>query len=284
MNYRYNSFYTKGLFVLTDFNCATLEQRLDARMYYKIIWAKDADIILEIDGYNQALKKDQIIFCTPVNNITITPYTRGVVSFIFNREFYCIRDHDAEVSCNGLLFFGSSTTPIITLDIKEQERFKLLFLMLKEEFETKDHIQGEMLLVLLKRLLIKSTRLIKRNVAGSFVKNDQLELIRQFNILVEKHFRTKHKVIEYAELLNKSPKTLANLFLKYNNKTPLKVISERICLEAQRLLLYSTKSIVSISETLGFSDASHFSKFFKKHYQETPVSFRNTRRGKNRPL
>jgi len=281
MNYRYNSFHTNGLFVLTDFNCATLEERLDTRMYYKIIWAKETDVLLEIDGYQQRLKKSQIIFCTPVNNITITPYTKGVVSFIFNREFYCIRDHDAEVSCNGLLFFGSSSAPIITLDKKEQESFNLLFLILKEEFETKDQIQGEMLLVLLKRLLIKSTRLIKNHLVQPLIKNEQLDLIRQFNVLVEMHFKTKHKVIDYAELLYKSPKTLSNLFLKYNNKTPLKVIGERICLEAQRLLLFSTKSILDISLELGFSDSSHFSKFFKKHYQETPVSYRNTHQGKN---
>lgn len=281
MNYRYTSFHTNGLFVLTDFNCATLEERLDTRMYYKIIWAKDADIQLEIDGYTLSLKKNQIIFCTPLNNITITPYTKGVVSFIFNSEFYCIRDHDSEVSCNGLLFFGSSTAQIITLDQKEEESFNLLFLILKEEFETKDQIQGEMLLVLLKRLLIKSTRLIKHDLVEPHIKNEQLDLIRQFNLLVEMHFKTKHKVLDYAELLHKSPKTLANLFLKYNNKTPLKVISERICLEAQRLLIFSTKSISDISFDLGFSDSSHFSKFFKKHYQQTPVSYRNKYQGNN---
>ncbi|NQY31325.1 MAG: helix-turn-helix domain-containing protein, partial [Flavobacteriaceae bacterium] len=220
-------------------------------------------------------------FCTPVNNITIEPFTTGVVSFIFNREFYCIRDHDAEVSCNGLLFFGSSNAPIITLDEKEQERFNLLYLILKEEFETKDQIQGEMLLVLLKRLLIKATRLIKGNLIQPLIKNEQLDLIRQFNLLVEMHFRTKHRVTDYAVLLERSPKTLSNVFLKYNAKTPLKVISERICLEAQRLLLFSKKSVTDIGFELGFTDVSHFSKFFKKHYQQTPAAYRIFSQGKN---
>ena len=281
MNYRFTSFHTNGLFVLTDFNCASLEERLDTRMYYKIIWARETDISLEIDGYTQTLKQNQIIFCTPVNNITIKPFTTGVVSFIFNREFYCIRDHDAEVSCNGLLFFGSSNAPIITLDEKEQERFNLLYLILKEEFETKDQIQGEMLLVLLKRLLIKATRLIKGNLMQPLIKNEQLDLIRQFNLLVEMHFRTKHRVTDYAVLLDRSPKTLSNVFSKYNANTPLKVISERICLEAQRLLLFSKKSVTDIGFELGFTDVSHFSKFFKKHYQQTPAAYRISSQGKN---
>ena len=281
MNYRFTSFHTNGLFLLTDFNCASLKERLDTRMYYKIIWAKEAGISLEIDGYTQTLKQNQIIFCTPVNNITIEPFTTGVVTFIFNREFYCIRDHDAEVSCNGLLFFGSSNAPIITLDEKEQESFNLLYLILKEEFETKDQIQGEMLLVLLKRLLIKSTRLIKGTLMQPLIKNEQLDLIRQFNLMVEMHFRTKHRVTDYAVLLDKSPKTLSNVFSKYNAKTPLKVISERICLEAQRLLLFSNTSITDIGFELGFTDVSHFSKFFKKHYKQTPAAFRIAVQRKN---
>ena len=90
------------------------------------------------------------------------------------------------------------------------------------------------------------------------------------------HFRNKHSVADYAVLLQKSPKTLSNVFSKYNAKTPLKVISERICLEAQRLLFFSNKSISEIGFELGFTDVSHFSKFFKKHYQKTPAAFRSS--------
>ena len=157
----------------------------------------------------------------------------------------------------------------------------MLYLILKEEFETKDQIQGEMLLVLLKRLLIKATRLIKGNLIQPLIKNEQLDLIRQFNLLVEMDFRSKHPVTDYVVLLERSPKTLSNVFLKYNAKTPLKVISERICLEAQRLLLFSKKSVTDIGFELGFTDVSHFSKFFKKHYQQTPAAYRISSQGKN---
>lgn len=274
MNYTYTNFFDKGRFTITDFNCGTLEERLDKEAYYKIIWAREGEVNMMIDGYMMTIKKNQIMFCTPLNKITIEPYTKGVIVYVFNREFYCIRDHDQEVSCNGFLFFGSSLPLIVSLDKKEEKSFQALQVILEEEFETKDHIQGEMLLVLLKRLLIKATRLARKTMIAPALKQEKLDTIRAFNILVEKHFREKHKVSEYASLMNKSPKSLSNLFLKYNDKSPLKVISERICLEAQRLLMYSDKTLSVIAEELGFIDVSHFSKFFKKHTGVSPLKYK----------
>ena len=92
-----------------------------------------------------------------------------------------------------------------------------------------------------------------------------MDLIRTFNLLVEKHFKELHKVKEYASLLHKCPKTLSKLFSKHINKSPLNLINERIMLEAKRLLIYSDLSNDEIGRQLGYNDYSHFSKFFKKH-------------------
>jgi len=64
------------------------------------------------------------------------------------------------------------------------------------------------------------------------------------------------------------------LFLKYHSKSPLKVIGERICLEGQRLLRFSDQNMNEISDTLGFIEPSHFSKFFKKHTGLSPIAYR----------
>ena len=104
-----------------------------------------------------------------------------------------------------------------------------------------------------------------------------MSIIRDYNILVEKHFREYHHVKDYANLLFKSPKTLSNLFPKYSDKSPLMVINDRILLEAKRLLIYSDQSAIEIAEELGYKDASHFSKFFKKHVGMSPTIFRKSR-------
>ncbi|MEH6535936.1 MAG: AraC family transcriptional regulator [Psychroserpens sp.] len=275
MNYHYSHFHNQSEFTLTDFNCVSFDKRLGDSNYYKIIWVKDQDILIEVDGYHLTIKKNHVLFCTPLNILKLDPYTEGVVSYIFNREFYCTRDHDNEVSCQGFLFYGSSLPPIVELNKKEQGSFELLFMMFQEEFSNKDHIQGEMLRVLLKRLLIKSVRLAKEIGPYPEMQQSKFDEFRKFNLLVEEHFRSKHKVADYAALLNKTPKSLSNLFLKYNQKSPHKVISERVSLEAQRLLNYSKKKVFDISNELGFSEVSHFSKYFKKHTGLSPNAFRN---------
>lgn len=277
MNFKYSKHPEQGSLVLTDFNCASFEKRLGAGDFYKIIWAKDNDITIGIDGYSIELEKDCILFCTPFNMIQIEPFLKGVTSLIFDREFYCIRDHDHEVSCNGFLFLGSSAPTMVKLSEAERKSFELHFTFIEEEFENDDDIQGEMLRVLLKRLLIKSVRLLKNRLVDPTLEQPKLDIIRQFNLLVEAHFKEKHKVSEYADLLNKSPKTLSNLFSKFNNKTPLQVINDRIVLEAKKLLLLSERSSKEIAFGLGFSEASHFSKFFKNHAGVSPIHFkRNT--------
>ncbi|WP_190808828.1 AraC family transcriptional regulator [Flagellimonas sp. S3867] len=277
MNFHFTSQLEESLFNLTDFNCASSQQLLKKDNLYKIIWAKDNDVLIVVDGYKIELKHNQIIFCTPLNILEIALGQRGIMSFVFNREFYCIRDHDKEVSCNGFLFFGSSQSPIVSLNEKEQEGYKMLYYFFREEFEINDHIQGEMLRVLLKRLLIKSTRLIRKNIPEPNLANDKMDVIRHFNILVEKYFREKHSVSDYAEMLNKSPKTLSNLFKKYSEKTALTFINERILLEAKRLLMFSDKTSTEIAYELGYKEPAHFSKFFKNQLGTSPIEYKKTR-------
>lgn len=276
MNFKYSKAPLQGNLILTDFNCASFENRLGKGDFYKIIWAKHNDIIVGVDGYSVQLKKGHILFCTPYNMIQLEPFLKGVTSLIFDREFYCIRDHDHEVSCNGFLFLGSSSPVMVELTEKESKSYEILFSFFEEEFENNDHIQGEMLRVLLKRLIIKSVRLLKNTIVDSTLEQPNMDIIRQYNLLVEEHFKEKHKVADYADLLYKSPKTLSNLFARYNNKTPLQVINDRIILEAKKLLLLSKKPSKEIAYSLGFSEASHFSKFFKNQVGTSPLHFKKS--------
>ena len=273
MKLEYNSLIEESSIILTNFNCAPAQHLLKDSGYYKILWARNSDCKLTIDNYQVNLKQHQVLFCTTLNVLEIPLHT-GIIAIVFNREFYCIRDHDYEVSCNGILFFGSSQPPIVTLDANNIRSFEAMFTIFQEEFETVDHIQGEMLRVTLKRLLIKSSRLVKEMRGITSLPNTQLDLLRKFHILVEQHYKQKHKVSEYAELLFKSPKTLSNVFKMAGYPAPLSIINDRILLEAKRLLSFSTNSAEQIAYELGYNEGAHFSKFFKSHTGLPPVEYR----------
>ncbi|MDB4439106.1 helix-turn-helix domain-containing protein, partial [bacterium] len=200
-----------------------------------------------------------------------------VTAWQFNREFYCIIDHDKEISCAGFIFYGSTEHLFIQLDEVYQNKIDLLFKIFIDEFNEEDTIQGEMLRMLLKRLIILITRLGKQQYnSGPEMETQDLDIVRQFNLAVESHYKKLHQVQDYAALLNKSPKTLSNLFSKHNQKTPLQIIRERITLEAKRLMLYTDSTFKEIAYGLGFDDPTGFSRFFKNQTGYSPSAFRKS--------
>lgn len=274
MNFVYQNALEESNIHLTDFKTTNSLGLLAEKQFYKIIWAmEDVDGIF-IDGCSLKLKKDEVVFCTPLNNVQLPKERDGISAIIFNREFYCIRDNDEEVSCNGFLFYGSSFPVIIKLNEKEMGDFELIYNIFQEEFEYKDKSQGEMLRAMLKRLIIKSTRVALKKYYEVELPTEKYDLIRKFHILVEKNFKEKHHVSDYADLLYKSPKTLANVFNKYGGETPLQIINERILLESRRLLLFSNMTSEEIAYELGFNEPGHFSKFFKKNTSLSPINFK----------
>jgi AraC-like DNA-binding protein len=202
----------------------------------------------------------------------------AIVAWQFNRDFYCIVDHDEEVSCVGFLFYGTSGQVFVQLDEAMQFKLQRLLDIFIEEFETADNIQIDMLRMLLKRLIIIVTRLAKaKQLPIPALADEKFGTIRKFNLMVENNYREHHTVAYYAQQLNKSPKTLSNLFAIYNHKPPLQVIQERLIIEAKRLLYYTDKSAKEITYDLGFDDAAYFSNFFKKHTSFSPTDFRNNK-------
>lgn len=238
-------------------------------------------------GPSQALWVDEAPFELPANTVVTLMVSQtyrferpgDVVLWRFNRDFYCIVDHDREVSCVGLLFYGSHGTTVLSPQADDLRRLTTLLTVFEDEFQTRDAIQGEMLRTLLKRLIILLTRLARASAIGDTLTQPQLDVVRQFNLLVENRYRTLHRVSEYASLMHKSPKTLANLFAAHAERTPSQVIHDRIAIEAKRLLIYTDKGVKQIAGELGFADAATFSRFFKSAVGSSPQDFRTTRGG-----
>ncbi|WP_394974525.1 helix-turn-helix domain-containing protein [uncultured Croceitalea sp.] len=241
----------------------------------KLLWNRNKEAVcIEVDGIHFNLLPNQIVTTTYLQHISFNKSKLPLTAFLFNREFYCISDHDEEVSCNGILFFGTQDLPVITIPPEQQKRFDSLYDVFVEEFSTPDKIQGDMLQMMLKRLIIMSTRLAKQQLIVKELNNDQIDVIRKFNYLVDLHYKTKRKVSDYADLLFKSPKTLSNLFSIYNHKSPQQIILDRLALEAKRLIHFTDKQNQEIAYDLGFNDPAHFSRFFKKMTQLTPSQYR----------
>lgn len=273
MEYTFSEFSTGAIFNIGNSDDFTPFKKAQQVNLYTFIWAKSQPIELIVDSIPITLPSNHILALTPIQYLQYLSGTDLIV-YQFNREFYCIKDHDHEVSCAGMLFFGNINIPIISLDEKEQQKYNTLHEVFVDELETKDNIQAEMLRMLMGRFIIKSTRLLKvKEGIIETPKSSKVDLLRAFNVLVEQHFKEEHSVSFYAEKLFKSPKTLSNNFAKLN-RSPLQIIHQRIVLEAKRLLTYTDKSAKEIAYEIGFDDASHLSRLFKKYTSQSPSEFK----------
>ena len=225
-------------------------------------------------GPAQTVTIDQVPYALPANSALalvahhhfIFEQPETLVAWQFNREFYCIVDHDAEVGCAGFLFYGIHHPMILPLADHEIKCISLLNGLCVEDMVVKDNMQGEMLRTVLKRLIINTTRIAKKNVTvEGTISADKFDLLRRFNMLLEQHFRKEHEVRFYAGALHRSPKTLSNLFALIDYPAPSLLIKKRLILEARRYMNFTGMTAKEIAYSLGFTSPAHFSNFFKKH-------------------
>lgn len=278
MKYNYCNAGNNGLITMI-FDQASLErnnyEHPIASTRYTIAWNR---------GKATPIKIDEVLYNFPSNAVLPLMHDQcfeidaaeQIVLWEFNTEFYCIVNHDAEVGCVGYIFYGPQPTMFIDLSEEDVESMNRMLLVFEEEFTSVEDIKQEMLRMLLVRLIIKVTRLAKKQYINTpIVEEDKFNLIRKYHLLVELHFKKEHQLSFYANLLHKSPKTISNYFTMFSKKTPLQVIHERIIAEAKRLVYYTDKSIKEIAHDLGFEDVAHFSKFFKNVTAKSPSEFRN---------
>lgn len=247
------------------------------KTYIKILYlSKGCKIKVDFDEYNP--EEPSLFFISPNQVLRIESlYTSVGYLIYYNRDFYCIQIHDEEVACDGLLFNNINNMPMIIVPIHEVAFIDNLFTRIEDEFELKDRSQEEMIRTYLKQLLIKSTRLWKaQHLVSVLTQQDgDLEFFRHFTQLVEAHYKEKHTVADYADLLMIAPKTLTHKFKRLHLPQPNEIIKSRIILEAKRLLVHTTKSAKEIAYALGYDDPAYFSRLFFIKTGESPSGFRS---------
>ena len=105
-----------------------------------------------------------------------------------------------------------------------------------------------------------------------------LQRFKRFQQAVEERFAMWHQVADYASHLGCTERSLARAVEATTSMGAKAFIAARINLEAKRLLVHTDSTIATIAERLGFEEATHFSKFFKREVGHTPAEFRRRQR------
>jgi len=170
-------------------------------------------------------------------------------------------------------FSGNSEDGVCLLPVSIREKVRSLFdTLLQEVKEVKEQSLDVIRLKLLE--LFITVERIGSSKKERAIPQQKTVLLRSFQQLIDKHFRSIKLPKEYAELLYVTPNHLNALCQDLVGKTAGDLIRDRILLEAKRLLTNADLTITEIAYDLNFQDNSYFNRFFKKNEGVTPDEFR----------
>jgi AraC family transcriptional activator of pobA len=107
----------------------------------------------------------------------------------------------------------------------------------------------------------------------------EVQLHRRFTRRLEADFATHHDAAHYAEALVVPAPALARALVQLTGRTTKELITDRVMLEAARLLRFGDRTVGEVAFQVGFRDPLYFSRAFKRHTGSSPLAYRDAARG-----
>ena len=108
----------------------------------------------------------------------------------------------------------------------------------------------------------------------------EVQLLRRFVDVLERDFARHHDVGHYADELRVPPAALSRALADVTGRTTKELVTDRVMLEAARLLRFTDLSVGEVAFRIGLGDQLYFSRAFKRHYGEAPMAYRERSRGR----
>ena len=244
--------------------------------YFEIIWLKSGKGINKIDGVAHHYNGSVLFFLAPghVYEITEQQKSEGYVLKFLPAVFKQEKDF-IDYVFDTCLLDNARSCPVIGVPAQLIDVIRELFARFNEEFN-RQQPGADIILSSYLKILTTHARRIKDSYLSKevYINKPQYNLFRQFKIAVEQHYKIKHSVGDYANLLKTQARTLNMVARKYGSGSALEIIHGRIILEAKRRLDHDIKSIKELCYELGFEDPAYFTRFFKNNVGTAPQHFK----------
>lgn len=107
----------------------------------------------------------------------------------------------------------------------------------------------------------------------------QAKYFKKYRDATEQHLHEWHQISTYANALGLSEKTLNRATQAMTALSAKAYLSQRIALEAKRLLAHTPWPIAQVADQLGFTEPSNFIKFFHREVGCSPSAFKKQKCG-----
>lgn len=141
------------------------------------------------------------------------------------------------------------------------------------------HLVGALVRTQLQAILIRLLLASEQQQAAPILDSLHARHFKKYRDAAEQRHHEWHRVADYANALGISEKTLGRATLAVTGQSAKTYLSQRIALEAKRLLAHTNWPIANVADKLGFDEATNFVKFFRREAHCAPSEFRKKHRG-----
>lgn len=248
------------------------------RDFYKVMLVKGnsrvhyADRVVEV-------QKQALCFSNPQ-----IPYKWEHLDRI-REGIYCIFDHQFFNQFGRFQHyevFQPQGNHIFELSDEQAGQVSQIYERMVGEFESDYKYKYDLIRNLIFELLHFALKLEPSTQVEDRARNASQRISSLFMELLERQFPIdeSHQTVslrsasEFAEKLNVHVNHLNRAIKGTTQKTTTEHISSRILQESKSLLKNTDWNVSEIAYALGFTEATHFNNFFKKHLQTSPSQFR----------
>lgn len=106
----------------------------------------------------------------------------------------------------------------------------------------------------------------------------EVALHRRFAAALEEDFARHHDAAHYAQRLAVPAPALSRALAVVTGRGTKELVTDRVMLEARRLLRFTDRSVGEVAHAVGFDDPLYFSRAFKRHAGSAPQAWRDAAR------
>ncbi len=235
--------------------------------YYELIFIIDGEGFHTVDTvtYRVVAPEFYMLSAGQLHYWQFTSIPKGFVILLKEDEFDKINE-------SNTIRLLSELKLVTQLSLSNSDSFVTILKDMYHIFKNGDNYSTDIIHSYLSALFAKLLSLSK--TANQKMSITPSKIFENFIDLVSTDVRKRHKVNEYASLLNTTPQNLNALCRKYRGKSASEIIVLQLILESKRYILHTDNTIFEIAEILGFEDVSNFIKYFKRYEKITPKQFR----------
>ena len=238
----------------------------------QLLWLEQGEATLQLDDWKGQLVAGGVLI-VPQHCIHGFQFSTDAKGIVITLAYALLDSLGADLST--ALQSESAARIFLLEENEEQSLIETMLRKLMKEYQQQQGYRRELiessLTVVLACLMQQAQSMQPRLVEHP---KRARRYLSEFTNLIEQDYIHHHQLTFYATKIGISTAHLNAVCREFIQRSALDLIHARIMLEAKRNLVYTSLTIKTVAEMLGFADPAYFTRFFKRQAGLSPKEFR----------